>query len=245
MRLVLWCLLIFILCLPMLFVLLLFPAAKYAAMDSVTTKLPMGIRRTVAELTLRNTGYGKDAARGIGRAIQLDPESADAWTRLCHTSADGAVGDMATCQKAIALDPSAWNFNGLGTAQERAKDYCSAEDSYTLAIKRSSNEATYLRNMARAALRCGHTGASVAGFEVAEGLDAKAAASPDGDDDDIKDDLATDREYLAIAYNRTGESVKAISACRKAHPDWENCHCDFTETGAICTDKIVRLVPKK
>jgi len=107
MRHVLWGLLIFVLCLPMLFVLLLFPAAKYAAMDSVTTKLPMTIRRTVAELTLRDAGYGKDAAKGIGRAIQLDPESADAWTRLCHTGADGAGSDMATCQKAIALDPSA------------------------------------------------------------------------------------------------------------------------------------------
>ncbi len=53
MRLVLWGLLIFVLCLPMLFVLLLIPAARYPAMDSLTMKLPMGIRRTVAELTLR------------------------------------------------------------------------------------------------------------------------------------------------------------------------------------------------
>jgi tetratricopeptide (TPR) repeat protein len=206
----------------------------------------MGIRRTVAELTLRNTGYDKDASKGIGRVIKLDPESAAAWTRLCHTVKEGAERNMAACRRAIALDPSAWNFNGLGSVQERVKDYCDAEDSYTLAIKESTNDATYLRNMARAALRCGHLGASVAGFEVAEGLDAKAATSPDDDDDDdAKADLASDREYLAVVYRRNGEPAKATAACSKAHTDWKTCHCDLIDEAVKCADEAVRTAPKK
>src|SRR5271170_7451738 len=59
----LWCLLIFIICLPCSFVLLLIPAANYPMMDSITMKLPIGVCRTVAELTIRNTSYGKVAAR--------------------------------------------------------------------------------------------------------------------------------------------------------------------------------------
>jgi tetratricopeptide (TPR) repeat protein len=245
MRLVLWGLLIFVLCLPMFFVLLLIPAAKYPAMDSLTMKLPMGVRRTVAELTLRRSGYGKDAAKGIDRVIKLDPESADAWTRLCHAGKEGAENNMAACRRAIALNPSAWNFNGLGSAQERVKDYCDAEDSYTLAIKESTNDATYLRNMARAALRCGHIGASVAGFEVVEGLDAKAAASPDDDDDDTKADLASDREYLAVVYGRNGEPAKATAVCSKAHSDWKTCHCDLIDEAVKCTDEAARPALKK
>ena len=89
--------------------------------------------------------------------------------------------------------------------------------------------------MARAALRCGHTGASVAGFEVAEGLDAKAAADPD-EDDDVKSDLLSDREYLSVAYDRTNQPAKATAICAKAHTGWKTCHCELTETGVKCSD---------
>jgi tetratricopeptide (TPR) repeat protein len=236
MRPVLWGLLGFVVCLPLAFVLLIVAAAKYPAMDSITTKLPDGIQTTVADLILQKTAYGKDAAKGIDRALRFDPENADAWTRRCHNNFDGTTPDPATCRKAIALQPTAWNFNGLGAAQEQAKDFCAAEDSYTNAIREATNDAYYLRNMARAALRCGHTGASVAGFEVAEGLDAKAAADPD-DDGDTKADLLSDREYLAVAYDRTNQPAKAAAICTKAHTGWKTCHCDLTEAGVKCSDK--------
>jgi tetratricopeptide (TPR) repeat protein len=234
MRPVLWGLLGLVLCLPLAFVLLIVLAAKYPAMDTFTMKLPAIVQTTVSDLILQKAGYGKDSAKGIDRALRFDPENADAWTRRCHGNLDGTTSDPATCRKAIALQPTAWNFNGLGAAQEQAKDFCAAEDSYTNAIREATNDAYYLRNMARAALRCGHTGASVAGFEVAEGLDAKAAADPD-DDGDTKAGLLSDREYLAVAYDRTNQPAKATAICTKAHTGWKACHCALTETGVKCS----------
>jgi hypothetical protein len=244
MRPVLWGFLVFVVCLPLAFVLFLVAAARYPVTDSFTMTLPTGIRAAVAELTLRNAGYGKDSAKLVDRAIKLDPESADAWGRRCHGTGDKAAYDQAACQKAIALDPSAWNFNGLGATQENAKDFCAAEDSYTSAIKASANDAYSLRNMARAALRCGHTGAGVAGFEVAEGLDAKAAADPD-EDDDIKADLLSDREYLVVAYNRTNQPAKASAICAKAHAGWKACHCELTDTEVKCSEASAASASKK
>jgi tetratricopeptide (TPR) repeat protein len=235
MRPVLWALLVFVVCLPLAFVLLIVAAAKYPAMDAFTMKLPTLVRATVAELTLRSAGFGKDSVQGIERTIKLNPENADAWGRRCRFTDDQTKYDQTTCRKAIALDPSPWNFNGLGLAQENAKDFCAAEDSYTTAIRSSQNNAELLRNMARAALRCGHTGASVAGFEVAEDLDAKAAADPE-EDTDVKADLLSDREFLAVAYDRTNQPAKATAICSKAHANWKTCHCELTETSVKCSD---------
>jgi len=244
MRPVLWGLLVFVVCLPLAFVLFLVAAAKYPALDALTVKLPTGIRTTVADLTLRNAGYSKNSIKLVDRVIELDPESADAWSRRCHGSGDKTTYDQAACRKAITLDPSAWNFNGLGMTQENAKDFCTAEDSYTNAIKASANDAYSLRNMARAALRCGHTGASVAGFEVAEGLDAKAAADPD-EDDDIKTELLSDREYLAVAYDRTNQPAKAAAICTKAHADWKTCHCELGDADVKCAEVPAVSASKK
>ena len=244
MRPVLWGLLVFAVCLPLVFVLFLVAAAKYSALDALTVKLPAGIRTTVADLTLRNAGYGKDSVKLVDRAINLDPDSSDAWGRRCHGNGDTTTYDQAACRKAITLDPSAWNFNGLGMTQENAKDFCAAEDSYTSAIRASANDAYSLRNMARAALRCGHVGASVAGFEVAEGLDAKAAADPD-EDDDVKTDLLADREYLAVAYDRTNQPAKAIAICAKAHADWKTCHCELTDADVKCSEAPAVSASKK
>ena len=121
MRPVLWGLLGLVVCLPLAFVLLIITAAKYPAMDSTTIKLPADIQTTVGDLIMQKVGYGKDSAKGIDRALRFDPENADAWTRRCHNNFDGTTPDPATCRKAIALQPTAWNFNGLGAAQEQAK----------------------------------------------------------------------------------------------------------------------------
>ena len=64
MRPVLWGLLGFVLCLPLALVLLIIAAAKYPAMDGLTIKLPAELRTTVAELTLRNAGYGQGLGKG-------------------------------------------------------------------------------------------------------------------------------------------------------------------------------------
>jgi tetratricopeptide (TPR) repeat protein len=247
MRPVLWTLLVFTLSLPLVFVLLLFPAATYPAMDVITMKTPMAIRGTVAELALKRAGYGKEAAKKLDRVLSLNPDDADAWSRRCQAS-DEASADPAACQKAVMLDPSAWNFNSLGTTEEHLKKYCEAEDSYTQAVKSSSNNAFFLRNMARAALRCGHPYSSIAGFEVAESLDAKTVADPNNDEDDLaeaKSDLATDREYLAVSYDQIKQPEKATVACTKVHTDWKICHCNLSDINVRCSGDSVVIAPKK
>jgi tetratricopeptide (TPR) repeat protein len=244
MRPVLWGLLVFAVCLPLAFVLLIVAAAKYPAMDPFTMKLPTSVRTSVTELVLHNAPYGSVSSTLVDRALKLDPESGDAWARRCHGNGEESKYDQGACRKAISLDPSAWNYNGLGTAQENAKDYCAAEDSYTKAIQAAANSAYSLRNMGRAALRCGHVGASVAGFEVAEGLDAKATADPD-EDDDVKADLLADREYLAVVYDRTNQSAKATAICTKAHADWKACHCELTDTAVKCSGAAAISASKK
>ncbi|MEI9980837.1 MAG: hypothetical protein WDN23_17910 [Edaphobacter sp.] len=236
MRPVLWGLLVFLLCLPLALVLYLVAAARYPAMDSFTAKLPAPIGAAVAQVALQRAGYDKDEAKAVDRAIRLDPESADAWSRRCRLDANGAATkDATSCRMAIGLDPSEWNYNGLGAVQEGAGDYCGAEESYTRAIQKRANDAFFLRNMARAALRCGHSGASVAGLEVAEALDAKTAADPD-EDDDIKDDLLADREFLTVAYDRSNRPDKAAAICVKAHPTWKSCHCELTDKSVKCAE---------
>jgi len=246
MRLVLWGLLVFVVCLPMAFVLLIVTSAKYSRMDTFVLNMPTSVRATVAELILRKAPYGNVSTNLVDRAIKLDPENGDAWSRRCHGNGQETKYDQEACRKAIAINPTAWNFNALGTAQENAKDYCAAENSYTDAIKASANSSYSLRNMARAALRCGHTGASIAGFEVAEGLDTKAAADPDPDDaDDAKSDLLSEREYLVVVYDRTNQPAKSAATCAKAHPEWKACHCELTDTKVKCSDAPIVLASKE
>jgi tetratricopeptide (TPR) repeat protein len=233
MRPISWGLLVFVLCLPLTFVLYLVAAARYPAMDGFTAKLPDMVGAAVAQIELRKAPSGKDGSKALDRVLRLDPENAEAWSWRCHTNDTATAADEPACRKAISLGPTAWNFNGLGDAQEHAGEFCAAEESYTRAVQATANEALYLRNMARAAMRCGHTGASVAGFEVAEGLDAKAAADPD-EDEFTKDDLLKDREYLAVAYDRSKQPEKAAAMRTKAHPEWKTCHCELTEIGVNC-----------
>ena len=183
----------------------------------------------------KGSASGKDESKALDRVIRLDPENAEAWSWRCHARDNATAADEPACRKAIALGPTAWNFNGLGDVQEHAGEFCAAEDSYTRAVQATTNEALYLRNMARAAIRCGHTGASVAGFEVAEGLDAKAAADPD-EDELTKDDLRNDREYLTVAYDRAKQPDKAAVMCTKVHPEWKTCHCELTDSSVKCSN---------
>jgi tetratricopeptide (TPR) repeat protein len=236
MRRVLWGLLVFVLCLPLAFVLYLVAAARYPSMDRFTEKLPATVGAAIAQVALQRAGFGKDEGRAVDRAIRLDPASADAWSRRCRIDANGATtGDTTSCRAALRLDPSEWNYNGLGAVQEYAGDFCAAEDSYTKAIQKSFNDALLLRNMARAALRCGHPEASVAGFEAAEGLDAKDAADPDNDGV-TKPYLLADREYLVVAYGQTKQPDKAAAMCVKTHPDWKSCHCELAEKDRKCAE---------
>jgi tetratricopeptide (TPR) repeat protein len=238
-------LLIAVLCLPLAFTIYLFAAAKLPALDRVTLALPMGVRAPIAEIVLKRSGYGKDAAKQLDRVILLDPGNTSAWNWRC--SAATGVEAISDCDKAISLSATAWNYRNLGHAQEEARDFCAAETSYTSAIGKAQNDPNYLRSMGIAALRCGHTPASRAGLEVAEDLDAKTVAKADAnpqssrseddddDPDDAKTDLTLDREYLAVVYDRSKEPAKAVEACSKAHPEWKACHCELTDKVVACT----------
>jgi tetratricopeptide (TPR) repeat protein len=256
----LWGVFIVILSLPLLFAGYLFVAARSPALDRITLRLPMDVRSPVAQIALRSVGYGKGSSERIDRILQLDPENAVAWTRRCSNQSSGSVAErLGNCKRAATLDPSRWNFNRLGLIQQEAKDFCAAEESFTIAttgtqrstrssagmvVSLDGNEpnAIFLRNMGIAAVRCGHIPAGRAGLEVAEDLDeksvAKDAADPESDDDDVDDDkadLALDREYLAAVYDQVGEPVKAAEACSKAHVGWTPCHCELTDKAVACS----------
>jgi len=219
-------------CAPIAALASLFAAAHFSAMDRLTLALPMSVRVPVAQIAMGKVGYGKDSTQKIDRVIKIDPENPDAWSRRCNAfDYDPAVG-LAHCQKALSLQYTEDNFNGLGLAQEGLKDYCAAEDSFTRANTLvNARDGYILRNMGRAALECGHAASSVAIFEVAEEADAK-----DVEDDDDKDDLVLDREWLVLANQANHDPKAAAAACAKAHPDWKSCHCTFDGTGLKCAN---------
>jgi hypothetical protein len=76
MRPVLWGLLVFVLCLPLIFVLYLVAAARYPAMDGFTAKLPSEVGAAVAQIAMRKVRSGKDESTALDRVIRLDPENA-------------------------------------------------------------------------------------------------------------------------------------------------------------------------
>ena len=247
-----WGLLFAALCLPLAFVIFLTQAARHPALDSVTLSLPDSLRTTIADLALRNAGYGKEAPRAIDRILRIDPNNPDAWQRRCAAYSDDGVliGEVAPCKRALALNSSAVNFNNFGLAQQKAKDFCAAEDSFTSAMHRSQNSPYYIRNMSSAAIRCGHPEAATAGFEVVETLDAKSAAESTNNKDDLdksKADLLADREYLTVSYLRIHQPQKSANACTRAHPEWttESCHCELTDTTVKCTGAPASAAPAR
>jgi len=213
-------------CTPVVAVAALFGAAHFAWMDRMSLAMPTAIRVPIAQIAMSSAGYGKDSAKKIDRVIRIDPESPDGWARRCDYSQnpdarDNPAVSLQTCRKALALHRSEDNFNGIGMAQEELKDYCTAEESFTRANSMVNARDSYvLRNMGRAALECGNAPWSVANFEVAEEVDAKNT-----EDEEDKDDLKLDREWLIVAYTANHDPQAVKVACGKVHPDWKRCAC--------------------
>ena len=248
-----WGLVIVVLCLPLAFSLWLLAAARMPALDASTARLPAVLRSSVAEAILHSAAHGPKALKPIDRALRLDPDSEDGWSRRCSLS-EGAE-KLTACSRSLSLSPSMWNYDHVGDAESALGDFCAAERSYTTANRRyieathfandedvegdqdDATQAIFVRNMGVAALRCGHLPDSRAALEVAETLDIKLA-QPDLNDADgeaeFKEDLAHDRESLSIVYDRQHEAAKSAEACGKAHPTWKTCHCDLTGTAIAC-----------
>ncbi len=231
MRRPMWVLLVIAACTPLIFVVMLFVAAHLPLLDRVTARLPAGIRAAVGELALLGAGGGKDSSQVFARVARIDPENPQVLTRLCRETVKGDPGyTLATCQRAAAMEHSERNLNQLGLAQEKGNDFCAAEESFTQANSMvNAHDADVLRNLGRAAMKCGHTGASVASFEVAEEVDAK------DDDDEEGSDLLLDRDWLIMAYAANHEARASAVMCMKAHPTWKGCQCVADGLGVKCS----------
>ncbi len=241
MRMVWFTLLVLVVCTPLVLVLLLFAEAKLPAMDRLTLAEPMSVRSTIAEIAMGNAGYGKDAEPKIGRVLKLDPANGDARSRECDLASDAKRADAVTvCRAAVWTESNAPNHNSLGLALEKSGDPCGAEDSFTEANSQvNGGSSFYLRNMGRAAYKCGRILYSVAEFGTAESLDAKSVADPQEDADDLDDDkdsLKLDREWLVLVYSASKQPKQAAEACSKAHPEWKSCSCVLKDGSVACSE---------
>ncbi|WP_263380829.1 hypothetical protein [Granulicella paludicola] len=234
---------------PLLFVIWLLLAVRLPKMDALTMQMPMSVRSIVANAAAGEMGWGKGAKPKLERVIRIDPQNASAWTGLCESYFGGPErsADVQTCQKAVTLDPTAGNYNGLGVAQERAGDNCAAEDAYTEAASKASSSGSYgyTERMGRAALLCGKAYDARAGFEAAIDVEKRQLAAPDADDDedevaDEKQDLLTDREYLIVTANRLSDRKLAETTCSEAHPGWKGCACSLDAKGKVACAEAVR-----
>jgi tetratricopeptide (TPR) repeat protein len=245
MRKTLWVVLVFVLCLPMIFVGWLVLASRSAWMDASTMKMPNSWRELVADGVLQKAGYGKTGRPNLLRVVRLDPRNAAAWGRLCSGQIDTtpAKESIATCKTAISLDDSEDNWDSLGNAQEASGDPCAAEESYTKAAGKaaSSGGYSYVEDMGRAALRCGTYYNARAGLETAIELQEKDIRNTkDWDEEDIaefKADQQLDREYLVVTFDHLHETKLMKDTCSLAHPDWAGCACRLDDKGKVsCTE---------
>jgi tetratricopeptide (TPR) repeat protein len=127
---------------------------------------------------LYNTGdrssseLARDAAlENYGRAIELDPKSADLyvtrgniWSRAGRL--DLAIDDYT---RAIELDPkSFYAWTGRGDTWSAKRDYARAIDDYNHALSLNRNSATALASRGRAKLKSGDTAGGNADIAAAE-----------------------------------------------------------------------------
>ena len=244
MRYVWFSLLVVAVCTPLVLVSLLFAEAKLPALDRLTLHEPMPVRSTIAEVVMSNAGFGKEAKPKLERASRLDPENPNIWARRCsdltYRDAKSVAQDdpLTVCQHAVGLKPSKYGWINFGRAQEKAGDYCKAQDSYSSARNLMTADDAYVyQSLGRSALLCGHV--DVALIELRQAADthlADIAAAKDDEDelDDARASLLTDREWLTFAYAKTRQPELASKECGLAHPDWASCSCHVEEGEIKC-----------
>ncbi len=240
MRMVWFAVLVVAVCLPMGLVGLLVAEAYWPKLDGLTMAMPSGVRSTVAAMAMNQVGFGKDSEPKVERVLKLDSANPEALSRRCEVESNTKASQaLATCEAAIAHGASASNYNALGHAQDQTGDFCSAEESYTVANNFvQGGNAFYLRAMGISAYRCGRVAYSVAELGAAESLDEKDAADANADEDEIADakmDLQIDREWLVVAYGADKMPKEAAESCSNAHPEWKTCNCIFIAGKAVCT----------
>ncbi len=230
-------------CLPMAFVMLLLAAVLWPKMDTLTMRMPDAVRAGVAASVMDRVPFGKTERPGVHRVLALDPENRRAWSRLCQSDSDTAsASGLTSCEKAVALNDTAMDWDHLGQVQERGGKPCDAADSYTKAASKGSSGTyyVYVENLGRASLRCGNLYDARAGLAAAIDLEQKSIKDASADDDDIADekaDLLADREYMIVTLDRLHNAAGAKEVCTAAHPDWKGCDCKLDDKGsAVCSN---------
>jgi hypothetical protein len=233
-------------------VLVLFEA-RFPELDSFTLHEPYPMRAVVAGLAMRELG---PADNQVDRILMLDLKNARAWERRC-TAAIGPspATSVYDCQRAYEFDPSAANLRAVAAAEESAGRVCEAENTYRKSSESSDlavRKPLVLRDLARAALDCGHTEASLAALQQAEVLDLAEATDTPRDPTQVADpsaavreSLAADRGYMAVVYDRLHQVEKAKQMCTEANPGSPGCSCELTGNALICSQTTSYFVASR
>jgi tetratricopeptide (TPR) repeat protein len=246
MRYVWFGLLVLVVSAPLVLVSILFAEAKLPALDALTLREPMGVRKTIAEVAMNEAGYGKEAKPKLERVLRLDPENPDVWARRCsdlsyRDAKNGTKEDpLSVCQHAVGLKSTKYGWMNVGRAQEAKGDYCEAYEAYSSARGlMTGNDSYVFQSLGRTALLCGRVDVGIVELKQAADTDAADLTTNQDEDeaDDSKASLVTDREWLTFAYANTKQPELASQSCGLAHPDWQNCSCEVVK-GEIKCDGI-------
>ncbi len=242
-RYVLFGLLVFVLCTPLLFVAFLLAAAQFPALDRVTMSMPSSFRSAVASIAIRKARSEGGRASKVERALRLDPKAADLWADEC------AVG-ASNCPSGASAFTSSAEWTRRGELKEKAGDFCGAEKDYAAASRMITGYDTgNSRALGRTLLHCGQTGLAITEFNVALHQDTlvrdRQQHTSSGDDapderTEAAANVITDEEWLSIAYRvqNRNQSGAAEEACHAAHPELHPCYCTLTKGKLSCSSGV-------
>lgn len=245
-----WAVLVMLVCAPMAASLLLLLAVTWPRMDSLTMKMPQGIRSTVASGIL-NMHPRDDAEKK--RATQLNPRAVEDWAerlpwRTAHTTKPayatnpgGAFPDQQSMYAHQKQDKArAHDLELRASSVMDQGDACGAEKLYAEANSLDYGAEVYrpLDGLGQAATRCGHlTRAREALEEVTRKEDSFLEGTPEDALMDMRNARATDLQFLSIVYDRQHETVLKDSVCHRINAQWSSCKCELTAQGAGCSQR--------
>jgi hypothetical protein len=234
-----------ILILPWLFVIWLFVAAHWSAMDTITAHAPVRLRKAVASVAMNNPPffYSPESKIFLSRIVKLDPDNGNAWERRCLDSevTDHGVS-LESCETAVRLQKDASSYRGLGDVQEFRGDFCAAEKSFKAGadLKPIQVPEMYSEDVGLTAFLCGDFEASRIGFETAIQLKRNEMISSTGNELSVADrnELLGMQLPLIAVYQRMKKDELAAQMCKQVYPDWKVCRCTIDVKGTTsCNDQ--------